>query len=544
MTNALEARSHKMRGLNLATKLALAVAAVITVFMIVFGFVLGRSLESTVKQQLMTTAAETARAAARADLHAWTRHFGTPYQSLSEQEVANARAEFTVFEKNQYAALEPQLEWNARRFERFVDTDAHILAADLVTFDDQGNPTLLQASYEGALRFAPIRDAPAQEFGDAWAREGLLTTQDRVAHVIRGTAPILDPDGNKLAEISVCVEAVAIQEAAGKFTLEIAWAAMIFAVLGGAVAYGLGHAIARPVKLLQDDIRVVASGDFQHHTKPHSRDEIGELAHTFDQMTKSLAEAREVERRAQASRHEMAVAAEVVSLHPAELPVIPGFDADGLHAQHPELGDDYYDVLAMPGGRFGFLVASASGSGAPAAMVMAMARSFLRAVAEGEAEPDAVLRKVNALMTGDLRKGMYVSVLLAVLDPADGMVTVANAGHTPLHHWRADDGQLDAVHSEGIALGFDSGPVFDQTLKTVQLQLCKGDRVLMHGADLPNLPGADGQPLGEKRLHALLAREAPSPAGKVVSHARAVLRKFSGVDDPHVTLLTLGRPAR
>ncbi|RKY21119.1 MAG: hypothetical protein DRQ55_05560, partial [Planctomycetota bacterium] len=48
----------------------------------------------------------------------------------------------------------------------------------------------------------------------------------------------------------------------------------------------------------------------------------------------------------------------------------------------------------MPGGRFGLLLAQASGTGVPAALIMAMARSYLRSVARHERDPGAVLRDV------------------------------------------------------------------------------------------------------------------------------------------------------
>ena len=75
-------------------------------------------------------------------------------------------------------------------------------------------------------------------------------------------------------------------------------------------------------------------------------------------------------------------------------------------------------------------------------------------MARDQADPGAVLREVNALLSGDLRRGMYVTVLLAVLDPAQGTLTLANAGHPPLLLARGGGKSLAAVHSEGIALGF------------------------------------------------------------------------------------------
>jgi sigma-B regulation protein RsbU (phosphoserine phosphatase) len=198
-------------------------------------------------------------------------------------------------------------------------------------------------------------------------------------------------------------------------------------------------------------------------------------------------------------------------------------------------------VFEMPGGRRGFLVASASGTGVPAAMVMAMARSFVAALAGREPDPGAILREANALLSPDLRRGMYVTVLLAILDPRSHTLTVANAGHAPLLLVR--DGKLTAVHSEGIAMGLDKGPVFDSTLKVVRIPLQPGDRAVLYTPGVTRVNGADGSALGEERFAALVRREAAHPAETFTARMAAIVRKFRG-EAPltdSVTLLTLGR---
>jgi serine phosphatase RsbU (regulator of sigma subunit) len=176
-------------------------------------------------------------------------------------------------------------------------------------------------------------------------------------------------------------------------------------------------------------------------------------------------------------------------------------------------------------------------------MVMSMARSFIAAVARGEADPGAILREVNALLSGDLRRGMYVTVLLAVLDPADASLTVANAGHPPLLLSRGGGKSLAAVHSEGIALGFDKGPVFDHTLKVVRLELARGDRAVLYTPSIARVTGADGSQLGEARFAALIKREGGQPADAFVRRVAATVKKFVGDKklSEDVTLLTLGR---
>ncbi|MCB9898312.1 MAG: HAMP domain-containing protein, partial [Planctomycetes bacterium] len=385
--SSVQKTDRKLRGLPVAAKLALFLAGGVAAFMIIFGFVLGRFLGDTVRDQVRRTAAEAARAASRADLDTWTRNFGTEDQGLSPQEIFDKNQKKTGFDMRLYEQDEAriaQLEWNTGRLQRFVTEGSNVLAADVTRFGPNGERLLVAASYEGGLEFAPLASSRDVTYGDAYARDGLFRAGGVSYYAIRGAAPIRDVDGKPVGEFAIYIVAGAVDEAVSSFDLAVTYAAGVFILLGTALAFVLGRIITKPLRLLQDDIRIVASGDLEHHTKPHSKDEIGELARTFDHMTRSLQEARESEREAAASRHEMAVAAEVVTLFPQHMPHVAGFDAGGLHEDPPSLGGDYYDVVEMPGGRVGFLSVAASGSGVPAAMVTSMARSFLRVVASGE----------------------------------------------------------------------------------------------------------------------------------------------------------------
>jgi serine phosphatase RsbU (regulator of sigma subunit) len=546
MARQVKTEGRRMRDIPLATKLALVMAGTIALFMLGFALFARGFIEDAVKLQIKHAARDAAFLGAQPDLLSWTEYFGTDFQG---QTVAEVKALAQTMTAAEYARAfqDPEyirtFDWNRARFQRMVRGDARIVAADLRTVGP--GSSVLAASYEGNLTFAPIADDRPVAFSRGSASELYLQIGSRLQHVIRGSYPVVDREGREVAEFSVYMSASAIEEATTALMGQVMLLAIAFVFVGAFVAWFAGRHVTRPLKLLQDDLRIVASGDLEHRTEPRSRDEIGELARSFDRMTQSLHAARVAERGAAASVHQMAVAGEVAtSLFPAKLPEIPGFDLAGHHETSGTLGGEYYDVLELPGGRFGLLVGSASGRGLPAAMVMTMARSFLAAMARSSSDPGAMLRDVNALLSSDLRRGMYVTVLLAVLDPATGTLTVANAGHSPLLLFRAaGDGRLLPVHSEGIALGFDKGPVFDRTLKVVRLSLQAGDRVVLYTPGVTRVTGAEGDELGEERFAGLVRREAVHPAALFVRRMAALVKKFRG-EQPlteDVTLLSLGR---
>ena len=117
-----------------------------------------------------------------------------------------------------------------------------------------------------------------------------------------------------------------------------------------------------------------------------------------------------------------------VSLLPATLPEIPGIEVATYYKPARRAGGDYFDVLALPDGRWGFLVADVSGHGAPAAIVMAMMRAILHVSRRWE-PPDEVLAHLNRDLPTNIQPGQFVTALYGVLDPAAGTFTFSSAGH-------------------------------------------------------------------------------------------------------------------
>jgi serine phosphatase RsbU (regulator of sigma subunit) len=178
-------------------------------------------------------------------------------------------------------------------------------------------------------------------------------------------------------------------------------------------------------------------------------------------------------------------------------------------------------------------------------MVMVMARSLITSVAEREAAPDVVLRTVNRLLSPDLRRGLYVTVLLARLEPQTGALTIVNAGHTPLMVCRARSQEVELVHSDGIALGFDRGPVFERTLKAREVTLEPGDRAVFCTSRDFALKNRKGQELTDRAFQTLLQSEFTKGTSALVNRLAAILEKFreGAPAESEITLLSLSRNA-
>lgn len=541
------------RGGGLATKMALVIGLVIVVFMVSFAVFLRGFIREAVTQQLLVTAYEAARAASKADMEAWHEYRGTPYVGFTPGEVQKvvdgyrSRAEmeqaFLTTEQKRRVGV------NLERWSHLVEGDSLIVSADFY-FDDpagtdvgNGRPQTVRTSLgaDAELTFRASRTKRVFAEGDAVL--GQLAINGRRSTVIRGTHTMRNSFGDVAGDIAVYIDAKSIEATTDDLMTKVSGASIVFILVGLAVAYLLGRQLAKPIGQLQDDIRIVAGGDFDHTTRAHSSDEIGDLARQFNAMTRNLAEARDAERQVARSRRQITAAAEVTdALRPETMPTIAGYDVAAHHESAQQLAREYYDVIEMGDGRTGFLVATASGEGVPAAMVMAMARSYTKALGREIHDPGELLRQVNAMLSSDLRHGMFVSMLLVVLDPATGNLDIANAGHPPLVLSKPG-GKTIPVHSEGIALGFDEGPVFDDTLVVRTLGMEPGDRFVIFSEGCTALKNGASEELGEARWVGLVKREAERGADEFVARVAATFAKFRGKRDmvADVTFVTVGR---
>ena len=112
------------------------------------------------------------------------------------------------------------------------------------------------------------------------------------------------------------------------------------------------------------------------------------------------------------------------------------------------VGGDFYHLFRLPGNRLGVLIGDVSSHGFGAALIMALTMSAVAIHAsEGDA-PSEVLRRTHLALIDELETTeMYLTLFYAVIDPAEGCITYANAGHS--HAFRVPAGgepqRLDAT---------------------------------------------------------------------------------------------------
>ena len=128
--------------------------------------------------------------------------------------------------------------------------------------------------------------------------------------------------------------------------------------------------------------------------------------------------------------HQIAVELQRSLLRQVDVPDLPTCHAYRAAAPELEVGGDWYDVIALPDGAVGHVVGDVVGHGVHAAATMGQLRSALRALAPAFPDPAELLGRVAAFAEA-IPGAACTTVAYAVLDPADGRLTYACAGHPP-----------------------------------------------------------------------------------------------------------------
>ncbi|MBI4881482.1 MAG: SpoIIE family protein phosphatase [Planctomycetes bacterium] len=542
-----EGERIRRAGLGVSVKFALAISVAIAVFMLLFGIVIYNNVKGSLNDEIDAAGILAAKAVATPEFFIWNEFHGafegTTYARYQREIAAGERkiaADYLTEDETRRANEIRQ--YNRSLLENLIKGTDRLLDV-LISNQDRTKIERL-ASGRSRLEFdgrqVGERNGVAIEYGTYTPPDGEpLRARSFVAS-------IRDRFGGVEGKATVVLSEASIQENLARVRTQVLVLAIVFIALGVGVSFLMGGRITSPITALTQDVEVIARGNLDHHPRVITKDEIGVLARTVERMARSLKEAQEAEVEHQRQKHQLQVALEIqASLFPEKLPEVAGYETASHYLPGPEVGGDYYDVFLLPDGRPFVMVASASGKGIPAAMLTAMARSFTTAVAERESSASNILKVVNRLLSPDLRRGMYVTALACILEPQSGKLIVANAGHNPLILFSGREKKVQAIHSDGIALGFDKGPVFDRSLRDLEINLEAGDRIVLCTPGVFGITNHEGKELGEENFYRLVAREGAKDSAAFVNLMHHLLEKYTegGMVESDITFVTLKRLA-
>ncbi|MEM7799486.1 MAG: SpoIIE family protein phosphatase [Chloroflexota bacterium] len=224
------------------------------------------------------------------------------------------------------------------------------------------------------------------------------------------------------------------------------------------------------------------------------------------------------------------------TLLPKEIPVFPGWELSAYYQPAREVGGDFYDFLEFPDGRLALVIGDVTDKGVPAALVMSTTRTLIRTAAETLVEPGKVLEQVNNKLYPDIPARMFVTCMYCLLDPQNGRLQYANAGHD-LPYLRTDKG-VEELRATGMPLGLMPNMGYEEK----EIVLKAGQTVLFHSDGLAEAHNPQREMFGFPRLKASMFEHSGGPG--LIDFFLEKLAQFTGPgweQEDDVTLVKLQR---
>jgi len=198
----------------------------------------------------------------------------------------------------------------------------------------------------------------------------------------------------------------------------------------------------------------------------------------------------------------------------------PGFRVESVYRPAQQVGGDFFQIVSVGGNGLLVVLGDVAGKGLPAAMLVSMLVGSIRVIVDETHDPAAILQKLHSRLVGRTRGGFCTA--LAAYIAADGLVTIANAGHLSPY--------LDGREIElpgALPLGIASDAQYESTA----FSLPPGGRLTFYSDGVPEATDPGGNLFGFDRALAISSQSASAIAEAAVN--------FGQSDD--ITVVTVER---
>ncbi len=323
----------------------------------------------------------------------------------------------------------------------------------------------------------------------------------------------------------------------------LAAVAVLFLIIELA-ALVMGLALARSITSSIHELFMgterVRQGDFAHRIQITTKDQLGELATSFNQMTGSIENLLQTAAEKKRLEEELRIARQIqMSLLPRGPVETPGFGITALCVPAREVGGDYYDFFPLEGDRLGVLIADVSGKGTSAALYMAELKGLVLSLSQIYQSPRQLLLEVNRIISENLDTRSFITMTYAVLDPRRGVMTFARAGHTPLIRLPAGGGQgrdAEILIPNGMVVGLridGAQEKFAELLEEEEVPLHVGDVLVLYTDGITEAMNSMNDLFGDARLSRIVEEHGHLASGELRERILREIESFVGGADQH-----------
>lgn len=191
---------------------------------------------------------------------------------------------------------------------------------------------------------------------------------------------------------------------------------------------------------------------------------------------------------------------------PYRRPEVTAYEFFDFYKPAKYLGGDYFDYIPLPDGRLGIVLGDVAGKGISAALLMAKLSSEVRFSLLTESSLTDAMSRLNKVYCDPQLENRFITVAMAVINPARHELRLVNAGHVyPIR--RFSDGMFEEIGTG--RQGFPIGIVPDAAYEEITFSIKPGESVLFMSDGITDAMNAAGEYFELERVQKSISSPKP-----------------------------------
>ncbi|MFH0882778.1 MAG: SpoIIE family protein phosphatase [bacterium] len=298
---------------------------------------------------------------------------------------------------------------------------------------------------------------------------------------------------------------------------------LLAVIFSSVLGFGITRTITSSVTSLRTGTERLRRGDLDTVIEVRSRDELGELAASFNRMTADLKrmiiEVGEKER----LEREIQIARQIqLQLLPSTLPSTDRLTIAARSDPALEVGGDYYDAFQIEDQGIMLALGDVSGKGVGAAILMSNLQANLHVLSMQKISLSAVTAELNRQIWRNSTPEMFITCFLAKIDCVTMTMSYVNAGHdTPI---LLRDGRVEKLSTGGLLLGVKPNATYEEG----SVLLKNGDLLGIYSDGLTEAMDEKDFEFGSQRIIDVLKRRRDEDPWVIVDSVLREVRSYAG----------------
>jgi sigma-B regulation protein RsbU (phosphoserine phosphatase) len=201
-----------------------------------------------------------------------------------------------------------------------------------------------------------------------------------------------------------------------------------------------------------------------------------------------------------------------------------------------DVGGDFYDFFFVDDDHFCITIGDVSGKGVPAALFMAMTKATVKDLVLRRLPVDEVMTEANINLCNNNEQGMFVTLLIAIINVKTGVFQWCDAGHDPAIIWKKD-GTVEMLTGKK---GFVCAGMETAKYKMNESQIEKGDIIYLYTDGIPEANNTKNEFYGLERLKTLVASKDEHDIKSLCADILADVDEFADTEPQFDDITMLG----